>query len=478
VILPGLTDAHIHLECYALGLRRVDCETESLRECLERVAERARQTPAGEWILGHGWNQNNWPEGFGSAADLDAVAPDHPVYLSAKSYHAGWANSLAFKRAGVMAATPDPVNGRLGREATGAPDGILFESAMDLVTKAIPEATAGQVEEAIREAQQALWRMGITSVHDFDGRSCFMALQSLHQGGELRLRVLKGIPLTDLQYAIGVGLRSGFGDDMLRIGGVKAFMDGALGPRTAAMIQPFDGGEENSRGMLFMDAEELFEHGRLAAQNGLPLAVHAIGDRANHEVLEAFGHLRRYEQEQGITQSGGGLRHRIEHVQLLHPDDVGKLSALGVTASMQPIHAPSDMLMAERFWGERTAYSYAWKLQLEHGAHLAFGSDAPVESPNPFWGLHAAVTRRRKDGSPGAQGWIPAQRIGLQEALLAYTQGGAYAAGMEERLGKLKADYLADLIVLEQDPFEVEGEELYKLRPSATMVAGEWVYSD
>ena len=478
VILPGLTDAHIHLECYALGLRRVDCETETLRECLERVAERARQIPAGEWILGHGWNQNNWPEGFGSAADLDAVAPDHPVYLSAKSYHAGWANSLAFKRAGVMAATPDPVNGRLGREATGAPDGILFESAMDLVTKAIPGATAGQVEEAIREAQQALWRMGITSVHDFDGRSCFMALQSLHQGGELRLRVLKGIPLTDLQYAIGVGLRSGFGDDMLRIGGVKAFMDGALGPRTAAMIQPFDGGEENSRGMLFMDAEELFEHGRLAAQNGLPLAVHAIGDRANHEVLEAFGHLRRYEQEQGITQSGGGLRHRIEHVQLLHPDDVGKLSALGVTASMQPIHAPSDMLMAERFWGERTAYSYAWKLQLEHGAHLAFGSDAPVESPNPFWGLHAAVTRRRKDGSPGAQGWIPAQRIGLQEALLAYTQGGAYAAGMEERLGTLKADYLADLIVLEQDPFEVEGEELYKLRPSATMVAGEWVYSD
>ena len=478
VILPGLTDAHIHLECYALGLRRVDCETESLRECLERVAERARQTPAGEWILGHGWNQNNWPEGFGSAADLDAVAPEHPVYLSAKSYHAGWANSLAFKRAGVMAATPDPVNGRLGREATGAPDGILFESAMDLVTEAIPEATAGQVEEAIREAQQALWRMGITSVHDFDGRSCFMALQSLHQCGELRLRVLKGIPLTDLQYAIGVGLRSGFGDDMLRIGGVKAFMDGALGPRTAAMIQPFDGGEENSRGMLFMDAEELFEHGRLAAQNGLPLAVHAIGDRANHEVLEAFGHLRRYEQEQGITQSGGGLRHRIEHVQLLHPDDVGKLSALGVTASMQPIHAPSDMLMAERFWGERTAYSYAWKLQLEQGAHLAFGSDAPVESPNPFWGLHAAVTRRRKDGSPGAQGWIPAQRISLQEALLAYTQGGAYAAGMEDRLGKLRTDYLADLIVLEQDPFEVEGEELYKLRPSATMVAGEWVYSD
>ncbi len=189
-----------------------------------------------------------------------------------------------------------------------------------------------------------------------------------------------------------------------------------------------------------MDAEELFEHGRLAAQNGLPLAVHAIGDRANHEVLEAFGHLRHYEQEKQITGLGGRLRHRIEHVQLLHPDDAGKLAELGVTASMQPIHATSDMLMADRYWGERAAYSYAWKLQLEHGANLAFGSDAPVESPNPFWGLHAAVTRRRADGSPGPQGWIPAQRIGLQQALLAYTQGAAYAAGMENRLGKLASE--------------------------------------
>jgi hypothetical protein len=478
VILPGLTDAHIHLESYALNLRRVDCETDTLQECLERVAERARQTPPGEWILGHGWNQNSWPEGFGSAADLDKVAPDHPVYLSAKSYHASWANSLAFKRAGVTAATPDPLNGRLSRATTGMPDGILFESAMELVANAIPEATAGQVEEAIRAAQKVLWRMGLTGLHDFDGRSCFMAVQSLHQRGELQLRVLKGIPLSDLQFAVGLGLHSGFGDDMLRIGGVKAFMDGALGPQTAAMIQPFEGGLQDSRGMLFMDAEQLFEHGRLAVQNGLPLAVHAIGDRANHEVLQAFEHLRRFEREQQIIGPGGPMRHRIEHVQLLHPDDAGRLAALGVTASMQPIHASSDMLMADRYWGKRAAYSYAWKLQLEYGANLAFGSDAPVESPNPFWGLHAAVTRRRKDGSPGPQGWIPEQRIGLQAALLAYTQGAAYAAGMEHRLGKLAPDYLADLIVLEQDPFECEPDELYKLRPSATMVAGEWVFTE
>ncbi len=228
--------------------------------------------------------------------------------------------------------------------------------------------------------------------------------------------------------------------------------------------------------MLFLDAEQLFEHGRLAAQNGLPMAVHAIGDRANHEALLAFEHLRRFEQEHKIASQGGRLRHRIEHVQLLHPDDAGLLAQLGVTASMQPIHATSDMLMADRYWGQRAAYSYAWQSQLEHGANLAFGSDAPVEVPNPFWGLHAAVTRRRQDGSPGEAGWIPAQKIGLQEALAAYTRGPAYAAGMEDRLGMLKEGYLADLIVLAQDPFEVQPDELFSLAPHSTMVAGKWVF--
>ena len=476
VILPGLTDAHIHLEMYALSLQWVNCETETLQECLKRVAERARQTPPGEWILGHGWNQNSWAEGFGSAADLDIAAPHNPVYLTAKSYHAGWASGLALQQAELSAATPDPLNGRLGRDAHGAPDGILFESAMELVEKVVPAPSQEQAQAAIRLAQQALWRMGVTGVHDFDGRSCFMALQSLHERGELSLRVLKGIPLPDLQYAIGLGLRSGFGDDLLRIGNVKAFMDGALGPQTAAMIQPFEGGLESSRGMLFLDAEQLFEHGRLAAQNGLPMAVHAIGDRANHEALLAFEHLRRFEQENKIASQGGRLRHRIEHVQLLHPDDAGLLAQLGVTASMQPIHATSDMLMADRYWGQRAAYSYAWQSQLEHGANLAFGSDAPVEVPNPFWGLHAAVTRRRQDGSPGELGWIPAQKIGLQQALAAYTRGPAYAAGMEDRLGMLKEGYLADLIVLAQDPFEVPPQELFSQEPQSTMVGGKWVY--
>jgi hypothetical protein len=283
------------------------------------------------------------------------------------------------------------------------------------------------------------------------------------------LRVIKSIPLEDLTHAVELGLRSGFGDDFLRIGSVKIFADGALGPHTAAMLQPFENEPEN-RGMLMMDAEELYEHGRLAVENGLSLAVHAIGDRANHEVLNAFAQIRQHE----VVKLP--LRHRIEHVQIIHPDDAPRLAAMGVIASMQPVHATSDMLMADRYWGMRSALAYGWRTQLNNGAILAFGSDAPVEVPNPFWGLHAAVTRQRPDGSPGPEGWYPVQRLSLIEALQAYTGGAAYAAGMEDRLGKLAPGYLADLLILDHDPFNCSPEEIRDIHPLATMVGGEWVW--
>jgi hypothetical protein len=283
--------------------------------------------------------------------------------------------------------------------------------------------------------------------------------------------VLKNIPVELLDQAFDLGLRSGFGDDWLRIGNVKVFMDGALGPHTAAMFQPYIG-EENNRGILNMDGEELFEHGRKAAQVGLGMTVHAIGDRANHEVLNAYEQLRKYETENRLPH----LRHRIEHVQIVHPDDAPRLGKLNVVASMQPIHATSDMLMADAFWGGRAKLSYAWRTQLDFGARLAFGSDAPVESPNPFWGLHAAVTRRRADGSPSTEGWYPEQILTMAEALESYTLGPAYAANMENRLGRLAPNHLADLIVLEEDPFTCDPDELLTLQSSATMVGGEWVY--
>lgn len=471
-ILPGLTDAHLHLKGYALSLQKVDCETATLDECLVRVAERAAQTPPGEWILGHGWNQNNWGA-WPSAADLDAAAPGHLVYLTAKSLHAAWANTAALKHSGVVAGTPDPKDGQIQRDARGQPTGILLESAAELVSRHVPEPDVQSLAAAIETAQRNLWEFGLTGVHDFDRRDCFMALQLLNLEGRLKLRVTKNLPVESLDHAHELGLRTGFGDDRLRIGSIKAFMDGALGPRTAAMFQPYEG-EPDNRGMLNYDSEQLLEIGRRAVEVGLGMTVHAIGDKANHEVLDAYEHLRAYERERNLPH----LRHRIEHVQLLHPDDALRLAQLNIVASMQPLHATSDMLMADAYWGTRTSLSYAWKTQLDAGAPLAFGSDAPVESPNPFLGIHAAVTRRRADGSPGTHGWHPEQRLDLQQALQGYTLGAAYAAYTEKQQGRLVEGCFADLIVLHEDPFSVDPDRLGGLRSSATMIDGEWVYQE
>jgi predicted amidohydrolase YtcJ len=470
-ILPGLTDAHLHLQHYSLSLQKIDCETNTKEECLRRVEGRVKHAKPGDWILGHGWNQNvwgNWP----LASELDAIAPNNPIYLTAKSLHAAWANSPALKLANISAQTPDPHNGQIQRNAEGNATGILLETAMELVGNVIPATTNEALTNAMENAQPILWMMGLTGVHDFDRRESFIALQRLRAEGKLKLRVLKNIPVELLDQAFELGLRAGFGDDWLRIGSVKVFMDGALGPHTAAMFQPYIG-EDNNRGILNMDSEELFEHGRKAAQVGLGMTVHAIGDRANHEVLNAYEQLRAYEHENHLPR----LRHRIEHVQVIHPEDVPRLGRMNIIASMQPIHATSDMLMADRFWGlERTRLAYAMKTQLDFGAHLALGSDAPVESPNPFWGLHAAVTRRRFDGSPSPEGWHPEQKLSMAEAVEGYTLGPAYAANLENRLGRLAPNYLADLIVLEKDIFTCNPNDLLTLESSATMIGGEWVW--
>jgi hypothetical protein len=470
VILPGLIDAHLHLKAYALSLSKIDCETATLEECLGRVRQRVSETPPGQWVLGHGWNQNAWA-GWPTAEDLDRVAPDHPVYLTAKSLHASWANTRALQLAGLGAWTEDPPGGRIQRDDRGEPTGILLESAVEVISARIPEPDVSALAESIEKAQRVLWSFGLTGAHDFDRRDCFMALQQLREEGRLKLRVTKNIPVELLDAACELGLRTGFGDDWLRIGSVKVFMDGALGPRTAAMVQAYEGEPEN-RGILLQDAEQLFEFGRQAAEVGLGMTVHAIGDRANHEVLDAFEHLRRHETEHGLPH----LRHRIEHVQLLHPQDARRLAQLDVVASMQPLHATSDMIMADQYWGARTSLAYAWKAQLDAGARLAFGSDAPVESPNPFLGIHAAVTRRRADGSPGQEGWHAEQRLGLQAALDGYTTGAAYAAYAENRHGQLAEGFLADLIVLDRDPFRMDADEIRLLRSSATMIGGEWVH--
>lgn len=470
-VWPGLTDAHLHLYHYAISLSVVDCETSTRAGCLQRVSERHAGLPQGAWLRGHGWNQNVWPEGFGDAALLEAAAPGRPVYLTAKSLHAGWASPRALQIAGIHSGSPDPEGGRIVRDDQGRPTGILLESAMELVERCIPVPTLSESVAALQAAQQTLWKMGLTGVHDFDGPRCFAALQELDRDDRLRLRVVKSIPHERLAEAAAVGLRSGFGSQYLRIGAVKLFSDGALGPRTAAMLQPYEGEAENA-GILLLDNEQVFEIGQTAVSAGIDMAIHAIGDRANHEMLLGYAQIRRFEKEQGLAPR----RLRIEHVQLLHPSDFTRLAELDVIASVQPIHATSDMHIADRFWGARASGAYAFRTLLEAGTRLIFGSDAPVESPNPFLGLHAAVTRRRADGTPGVDGWYPGQRLALADALAAYTTGPAEVAGWDQRIGKLLPGYVADLIILDQDPFELPADALASLAPSAVMVGGEWVW--
>ncbi len=364
-VIPGLTDAHIHWEGVALSLKSVNVfEVPSKAEALLRVAERVRQSAPGEWIVGRGWSQTYWPEQiFPTASDLDRVAPNNPVYLAAKSGHAAWVNTLALKAAGITANTADPAGASIHRDATGQATGILLESpAMQLVQTQIPSLSPDQKADLMLEAQQLAWAAGLTSIHDYDDPSCMVALQILRERGELGLRVVKNINDPFVHHAHELGIRWGFGDEWLRIGGVKIFADGALGPRTAHMIDPYEGDPDNY-GIVVTDKEVIYELVSKASAAGLPSTIHAIGDRAVHDVLDVYEAVRGEEAQRGIPRSA--RRHRIEHVQLIHPSDAHRLGQLGVIASMQPIHATSDFEMADRYWGSRAKYSYNWRLQIE-----------------------------------------------------------------------------------------------------------------
>ena len=469
-VLPGLTDAHAHLAWYALGLTRVQAHTATLATCLERVAEQAARKPASGWITGQGWDHNLWGGSFPTRQELDRVAPAHPVALTAKSGHATWVNSLALQRAGIGAETPDPPGGQIVRDAEGTPTGILLETASRLVGQAIPEPTIDEVVAALRHALPEAHRLGLTGVHDMGDPATFRALQRLDGEGALTLRVLKSIPLQGLDAAIRLGLESGCGGDRLRLGHVKLFADGALGPRTAWMLEAYDDAPEDT-GIATLSADELHDAVTRAANHGLACAIHAIGDAAVRAALDAIAALP---PEQRRLR----LPHRIEHAQLVHPDDLDRFAQLGVVASMQPLHATADIDIAERHWGERCQGAYAWQTLLRAGARLALGSDAPVESLSPLAGIHAAVTRRRADGYPGPEGWQPQERISVAEAIAGYTRGAAHAAGLGDQLGTLAPGKLADLTILDRDPTTVPPDELLQIRVLATYVGGEMVWGN
>lgn len=469
-VLPGLTDAHLHFKWYAEALASVDVEVPTLEEAAARVAARAASLAPGAWVTGSGWNHNVW--GDGSLPDLrplDRASPRNPVCLEAKNGHALWVNSLALEAAGIRLDTPDPEGGQIAHGRDGVPSGVLLENAMRLVQAVIPRPTPAELAALMKNAQAAAHAVGLTGIHDFDSTLAFEAFQEMERTGSLTLRVVKGIPHEQLSAALSLGMKSGFGSELLRMGPLKMFADGALGPQTAWMIAPYEG--TWSTGIPRLTPEQAQEDIRRANHAGISCAVHAIGDAACRVVLDA------YEKAAGGLPAGApGLRNRIEHVQLLHPDDVGRFARLGVIASMQPLHATSDMLISERYWGSRSAGAYAWKSLLDSGAALAFGSDCPVEACNPMAGIHAAVTRRRADGSPGPQGWRPEQKITLEQAVRAYTVGAAYAAGRESELGSIEKGKLADLTVLNGDIYAIDPHEIRNVKPVLVIVGGRVVF--
>jgi predicted amidohydrolase YtcJ len=475
-VVPGFTDSHIHLPAYGIGLRRVDLRhARSMREAVQQVREAAARTPSGAWVQGDGWDKNLWPEDrFPTRRDLDPVTPDTPVALSSKDGHLLWVNTLALRLAGIDRRTADPAGGAIGRDAHAEPDGILKETATDLLWRAVPPITAAEVEDGIRAAQAVMHRSGITAVHNFvgtssfDGGPTFAAFRRLAERGELRLRVWATLPEGDIDRAAALGLRTGFGDEWLQVGAVKIFADGTLGSQTASMLEPF-AGQPGNVGIAVHSREELIELVGRAVAAGFWCAIHAIGDRANRWVLDAYEAHREASRAQG-------MRHRIEHVQVLHRDDLPRLAALDVIASMQPIHCTSDRDIADRYWGDRGRLAYAWQSLRRAGTRLAFGSDAPVETPDVFQGLYAAVTRRRPQ-EPDRPAWFPDEALPIDEALRAYTETAAYAAGMESVLGRLAGGYLADFIVLDEDPLGPAPERLLRTAVAATVVGGAVVYA-
>lgn len=471
-VLPGFIDCHLHFLWYALGPSRVQLDgAYSLEATLNRVKRHVDQAEPGEWVLGWGWNDADWQDAASpSREDLDRVAADNPVALKKKDGHVVWANSLALRVAGIDEQTGDPPGGRIERdEDTGRLVGIFKEEAMDLIYDVAPLPGPETRQEALLRAMREAQALGLTGIHDCDGSESLSDYQEMLSRGELGLRVFMMIPRENLHEEIRLGLRSGFGNEYLRIGNVKVFSDGTLGSQTAQMLEPFVGQPENL-GIAAISQEELEDVVERAADAGIACSVHAIGDRANRRVLNAFAKLHQ-------KSTGAGLRHRIEHVQLLHPEDVGRFKELDIIASMQPIHATSDTDLAERYWAGREDWAYAWRSLLNAGARLALGSDAPVESMHPLVGIHAAVTRQRADGQPEG-GWYPEQCLSVAQAVHGYTLGAAYSSGEEKEKGSIAAGKLADLAVLSQDIFEIPPQEILNTRVVATIFDGRVVHGD
>jgi predicted amidohydrolase YtcJ len=472
-VLPGLIDAHGHVFGLGQMLTQLDLsQTTSLEGALKAIGDYARANQNQAWLRGRGWNQENWKLGrFPTAADVDAVVSDKPVWFERVDGHAGWANSRALEAAGITDKTPDPAGGKIMRDANGKATGVLVDAAQELVTKVMPAQTEAEGRVALDRALGALARVGVTSTHDAGlGVAEDRLYRAYADQGKLTARIYGMIGGTekDFDALAKNGPLKTYGNDMYALRAVKLYSDGALGSRGAALIKPYSD-EPHSHGLLFYKLEQMDAMMKKAMARGYQVNVHAIGDAGNHQILDI------YKKELGVTKSAA-QRHRIEHAQVVTPADIVRFKTLGIIPSMQPTHATSDKNMAEsRVGPERIKGAYAWRTFLHQGSRIACGSDFPVESPNPFFGIHAAVTRQDASGQPIA-GWYPNQAMSLKEAFRCFTLDAAYAGHAENSLGSLEPGKWADFIVVDQDLFKVSTYDIYKTGVLQTWVAGKAVY--
>jgi predicted amidohydrolase YtcJ len=470
-LIPGLIDAHGHF--MALGFQALQLnlfDTATLAEAQDRLRTFAAGHPNSAWIRGSGWNQERWGLGrFPTAADIDPIVRDRPVVLTRVDGHAILANTAAMAAAGITAKTPDPAGGRIERDAAGKPTGVFVDKAQELIERAVPAPVPRERDAAFAKAQEMLLGFGITATADM-GTSAddWQVMRRAGDRGDLRVRIVSYALGIDPMISIaGGGPTPWLYDGHLRMIGVKLFADGALGSRGAWMKAPY-ADAAGQRGLQFLDDAKLRNLMSRASMDGFQVAIHAIGDAANAQALDAIDEL--------AETYKGDRRWRIEHAQIVDPADLPRFARHGIVASMQPIHQTSDRLMAEARLGPvRLTGAYAWGSMLKNGVPLAFGSDYPVESPDPFANIAAAISREDANGQPPG-GWMPAEKLTFDQALAAFTSGGAYAAFAEDRIGTLQPGRMADFLLIDRDIAAAAPAEIRATQVTETWIGGKRVW--